>query len=148
MTRIQTILFVCTHNSCRSQIAEGLTNHLTYNKYHAFSAGTEKTEVKPLAVSVLKELGIDISSQYSKLISEAQARAAEFTKSDPEKFLFDIVITVCDNAKEACPYLPGKINIHRAFQDPSAVSGTEKEILKAYRDVRDEIKDWIIEEFK
>ncbi|MFC1724335.1 arsenate reductase ArsC [candidate division KSB1 bacterium] len=130
------ILFVCTHNSSRSQIAEGLLNHLFGNKYEAFSAGTQPGGVNKYAVEALKETGIDISFHKSENII---------------KYLdinFDYVITVCDSAKETCSYFPnGKIFIHKSFTDPSAANGSEEEILQVFRNVRDQIKDFIIETF-
>ncbi|MEZ7893018.1 MAG: arsenate reductase ArsC [Candidatus Wallbacteria bacterium] len=131
------VLFVCTHNSCRSQIAEGLMNALLKEKYEAASAGTEPTKVNINAINTLREIGIDISSHYSKNVDE-------FKAAD-----FDFVVTVCDSAQETCPYIPGARKIiHHSFNDPSNVSGTPKEIETAFRSTRDEIKNWILETFK
>lgn len=131
------VLFVCTHNSCRSQIAEGLMNALLKDKYEAASAGTEPSKVNINAVNTLKEIGIDISSHYSKNIDE-------FKAAD-----FDFVVTVCDNAREACPYIPGADKIiHHSFNDPSNISGTLEEIENAFRSTRDEIRVWLVENFK
>lgn len=125
------ILFICTHNSCRSQIAEGLVNHLCQDQFIAKSAGTEKTKVHPLAIEVMKEIDIDISYHYSKLISEFKDTT------------FDIVVTVCDQAHEACPFFPAKQVIHQSFADPSKLTGSKNEQMTAFRKTRDEIKEWI-----
>jgi arsenate reductase len=126
------VLFLCTHNSARSQIAEGLVNALYGDKYEAYSAGIQPSQVNPYAIKVMKEIGIDISKQRSKSVEEFRG----------EKF--DLVATVCDQAKEACPFFPGgKKFLHKGFKDPSQFKGTEEEILAEVRRVRDEIKDWI-----
>ncbi|MEN8155022.1 MAG: arsenate reductase ArsC [Acidobacteriota bacterium] len=128
------ILFICTHNSARSQIAEGLTNHFFGDRWEAFSAGTEATFVKPPAIKVLKELGIDISHHRSKLITEFRGEQ------------FDLVVTVCDSAKENCPYFPGaKKYIHYSFKDPSDTKGSEEDVLRSFRDSREKIKKWLDE---
>jgi arsenate reductase (thioredoxin) len=134
-TNKKTVLFLCTHNSCRSQMAEGLLNTLYKDKYKAFSAGVQKTSVNPYAVEVMKEIGIDISKHYSKLITDFQGKE------------FDYVVTVCDNAKETCPFFPAKKVIHKSFQDPSSFEGEIDETLIIFRKVRDEIKSWIDTEF-
>lgn len=128
------ILFLCTGNSCRSQMAEGLCREL-HDDFEVYSAGTKKHGMNPYAMKVMEELGIDISSQYSKVISEL-----------PETN-FDYVITVCENAKEECPYFPGGMNLHQGFDDPPALTKEiedEEEILKVYRRVRDEVKKYIL----
>lgn len=134
------ILFICTHNSARSQMAEGLTNHFFGDKWEAFSAGTEATHVKPYAIKVLEETGIDISGHRSKLSTEFR------------NVIFNTVVTVCDNAKENCPYFPGAENyIHKSFGDPSdtecpeGTKGSKDEILRSFRNSRDEIKKWLYE---
>jgi arsenate reductase (thioredoxin) len=132
----KTVLFLCTHNSCRSQMTEGLLNSIFGDEYKAYSAGIQKTSVNAYAIKVLKEIDIDISKQYSKLITVFQGKE------------FDYVITVCDNAKETCPFFPGKKVIHKSFDDPSKHSGDEKEILEKFRYVRDDIKQWIIQYFQ
>ena len=123
------ILFLCTHNSARSQMAEGLLHHLAGDRFEAFSAGTEATAVRSLAIRVMAELGIDISRQESKTL---------------DRYLderFDAVITVCDQANEACPvFLGAKTRLHWSFPDPSRVTGTEEEQLTVYRAVRDAIR--------
>lgn len=130
------VLFVCTHNSARSQMAEGLMNSLHGDRYEAYSAGTEPSEVNPRAVFVLLELGIDIAHHRSKHIDE-------FLGQD-----FDYVVTVCDHARETCPAFPGgKAPIHHGFVDPSSATGTELEKQAAFRLVRDEIRGWIATEF-
>ncbi|HDQ16089.1 MAG TPA: arsenate reductase ArsC, partial [Bacteroidetes bacterium] len=117
----KSVLFLCTHNSCRSQIAEGLLNNIFGTHYKAYSAGIEKTSVNPYALEVMKEIGIDISKQYSKSIEEFHGCN------------FDFVVTVCDNAKESCPFFPGKNIIHKSFKDPSKVKGKIEDILEAFR---------------
>lgn len=124
----QRILFICTHNSARSQMAEGLLRNLGGDHFEAFSAGTEATYVRPLAIRVMGEIGIDISKQHSKTL--------ERYLNEP----FDAVITVCDSAAEACPFFPGAVRrIHWSFEDPSKATGDEAEQLTVYRRVRDEI---------
>ncbi len=131
----KTVLFICTHNSARSQIAEGLLNTIKGTKYKAYSAGVEPSHVSPYAIEVLKDIGIDISDQKSKHLKEFEDKK------------FDYVVTVCDNAKETCPFFPGKNVIHKGFKDPSAVDGSIDEILNAFQNIRNEIKDWIEKEF-
>jgi len=129
------ILIICTHNSARSQIAEGLINALFKDRFEASSAGTEVAEVRPQAIQVLKEIGIEISHHYSKNMREFYG-----TK-------FDLVATVCDNAKKVCPVFPGvKKMIHKSFPDPSEVNGTDDEKLIAFRNVRESILKWIKED--
>ena len=125
------ILFICTHNSARSQMAEALVNAFHKDKYKAYSSGTTATSINPYIAKVLAEMGIDTSKQWSKTINEFQGKQ------------FDIVVTVCDNAKETCPFFPGKKVIHKSFTDPSKFQGTEEQILKQTRQVRDEIKEWL-----
>ena len=129
------VLFICTHNSARSQMAEALLNALKGSRYEAFSAGIEPSRVNPHAVKAMAETGIDISTHRSKSIEEFRGES------------FDYVVTVCDRAKEACPFFPGEIILHKDFKDPSAFKGTESEILEKVREVRDEIKDWIDKTF-
>jgi len=130
------VLFVCTHNSARSQMAEGLLNSLYENKYEAYSAGTEPTIVNPYAVQVMSEIGIDISKYQSKSINE-------FIEQK-----FDYVITVCDHAKESCPFFPGGLkHLHQSFEDPVSFKGNEADTLSTFRRIRDEIKAWISKEF-
>ena len=131
----QSILFLCTHNSSRSQIAEGLVNHFFKYDFEAFSAGTIATTVNPCAVKVMEEMGINIRDQYSKSIEEFKTKR------------FDHVVTVCDNAKESCPFFPGDNIIHRSFADPAAVQGSEEDKLDAFRSTRDKIYAWLNEKF-
>lgn len=126
------VLFLCTHNSARSQMAEGLLRYLGGNTFEVFSAGTEATFVRPLAIRAMSELGIDISGQQSKTL-ERYVR-------EP----FDEVITVCDAAAEACPVFPGAVRRrHWSLDDPSKASGSEEEQLAVYRRVRDELRSRI-----
>lgn len=130
------VLFVCTHNSARSQMAEGLLNSLYGNKYTAYSAGIEPTIVNPYAIQVMSEIGIDISKHQAKSINEFMEQK------------FDYVIAVCDHANETCPFFPGGLKrLHQSFEDPASFKGEEDEVLSAFRRIRDEIKDWIAEEF-
>lgn len=129
------VLFLCTHNSARSQMAEGLLNHLFGDRYEAYSAGTNPSGVNPLAVEVMREIGIDISRQRSKSLEEFEGME------------FDYVVTLCDGAKEECPYFPGKRHIHRSFPDPSSFEGSYEEKLELFRRVRDDIRRWIEETF-
>jgi len=132
----QKVLFICTHNSARSQMAEGFLRSLYGERYEAFSAGTEPGGVNPYAVEVMHETGIDITHHYSKSSDEFQGT------------VFDHIVTVCDHAKENCPFFPGAKNyMHKSFPDPSAAKGTQQEKLAVFRTVRDEIKDWIIDTF-
>jgi arsenate reductase len=126
------VLFLCTHNSARSQMAEGLLRHLAGDRFEPFSAGTEATRVRPLAIRAMAELGIDISGQESKTL--------DGYLGEP----FDAVITVCDDANEACPVFPGaRARLHWSFLDPSKATGTEQEQLAVYRRVRDAIRERI-----
>ena len=126
------VLFLCTHNSARSQMAEGLLRHLGGDRFEAHSAGTEATGVRPEAVRAMAEIGVDISSQESKTLHRYLGEA------------FDYVITVCDAANEACPAFPGAgRRLHWSFEDPSAASGPEEEWLAAFRRVRDGIGERI-----
>lgn len=135
-TRKKTVLFLCTHNSSRSQMAEGMLNSLYGEHYQAFSAGTHPSEVNPYAVKVMSEIGIDISQQSSKSLDS-------FIKQN-----FAYVITVCDHAKETCPFFAGGENrLHQSFPDPSAFRGSEMDALAVFRQVRDEIKVWLIQQF-
>jgi len=131
------VLFICTHNSARSQLAEGLLNHSFSQDHQGFSAGTEATAVRPQAIAVMAEIGCDISHYRSKTVHEF------------EGIDFDYVITVCDNAKETCPYFPGaRAYIHKSFKDPSSVEGTEEDKLQAFRNTREEIKAWLEDMFR
>ncbi len=127
------VLFLCTGNSCRSQMAEGLLRYFGNNKFEVFSAGTHPSVVHPLAIEAMKEIGIDISNHRSKHVSEFLGQN------------FDYVITVCDKAKESCPTFPGQVKrIHWSFEDPAEATGTKEERMKVFRKVRDEIKEHIL----
>lgn len=129
------ILFLCTGNSCRSQMAEGWARYLKGNVIEPYSAGIETHGLNPYAVKVMAEVGVDISNHRSKHINEV--------KHIP----FDWVITVCDSAKESCPVFPGKVKrFHISFEDPPRLAKdakSEEEILSYYRKVRDEIREFI-----
>lgn len=126
------MIFVCTHNSARSQMAEGMLRAWAGDRFEAFSAGTEATRVRPEATAVMAEIGIDISAQTSKTL---------------EPFLgeeFHWLITVCDQAREACPTIPGvRQQAHWSIDDPSAVEGDEEARLAAFREARDRLRDRI-----
>ncbi len=124
------VLFVCTHNSARSQMAEGMVRAWGGDRFEAFSAGTEATRVRPEAIAVMNEIGIDITGHTSKTILPFIGEA------------FAWVITVCDTAKESCPVIPGAAQLaHWSIDDPSIVEGTEEERLEAFRTARDVIRD-------
>ncbi|MEC9282752.1 MAG: arsenate reductase ArsC [Bdellovibrionota bacterium] len=127
------ILFLCTGNSCRSQMAEALARHKLSTDHRFFSAGTKTHGMNPRAIQVLEELGLDTSQQRSKTLEEV-----------PENL--DLVITVCSDADENCPHMPGVVVHHQAFDDPPRITKDfkdEEEILKVYRRVRDEISSYI-----
>jgi arsenate reductase len=131
----QRVLFLCTHNSARSQMAEGLLRSLGGDRFAAFSAGTEATQVRPLAIRAMAELGIDISAQESKTLDRYLREP------------FDKVITVCDDAKEACPvFYAAHERLHWSFPDPSRATGSDEEQLAVYRQVRDAIRARIEQE--
>lgn len=128
----QRVLFICTHNSARSQMAEGWLRHQYGDRFEAHSAGTEATGVRPLAVQVMAEAGVDIAGQESKTLERYLQQ------------LWDYVITVCDQANEVCPLFPGgKERLHWSFPDPSQAVGTLEEQLAAYRDVQDALRNRI-----
>ena len=124
------ILFLCTGNSCRSQMGQGLLRKLGGGEYEAFSAGTKPAErVHPLAVATLAEQGIDISAHTPKLLDDFAGQT------------FDLLITTCDSANEECPYYPGaKARLHWSLPDPAAATGTEEEIRAAFREVADDLE--------
>jgi len=127
------VLFLCTGNSCRSQMAEGWTRHLLGGHVDAFSAGTAPSGLHPLAVRVMKEAGVDISGQRSKSLDEFLGTP------------FDLVITLCDDARQSCPIFSGAASmVHMGFPDPAKASGTEEEVLGIYRQVRDRIRSELI----
>ncbi len=131
------VLFLCTANSCRSQMAEGIVNHLMGDRIDAFSAGTMATYVNPRAIAVLREIGIDISSHRSKGLTEFE--------HEP----FDYVITLCGSANENCPFFFGGVErIHIGFDDPAGAVGSDEEIMNEFRRVRDEIRERLSAFFK
>jgi len=126
------VLILCTGNSARSQMAEGLLRHDAGDHFTVESAGTKPSTVRPEAITVMKELGIDITSHRSKHVDE-------FAGQD-----FDYVLTVCDNAKESCPVFFGKATrLHHSFADPAAVEGSEEKRLAEFRRVRDELRSYL-----
>lgn len=129
------VLFLCTHNSARSQMAEGMLSYLAGDRFEVQSAGTEATHVRPLAARAMEEIGVDISGQESKTLDRYLGEP------------FDYVVTVCDDANEACPAFPGaKERLHWSLPDPSAAWGTEEERLSVFRSVRDRIRGLVEEE--
>lgn len=132
MTDKPSVLILCTGNSARSQMAEGLLKHICGDAYMVESAGTDPSQVRAEAIGVLAEIGIDISKNRSKSVNEFAGRK------------FDYVLTVCDNAQEACPYFPaGTKLVHHGFDDPATVTGDESTRLAAFRKVRDEINAYL-----
>ena len=132
MKRKIKILFLCTGNSCRSQMAEGWAKHLKADSIEAYSAGIKPIGVSPRALKVMAEAGVDISTHTSKSINEL---------GDVK---FDYVVTLCDIARQSCPVFPGKAKmIHRSFADPYFARGSEERILAEFRKVRDEIKTFV-----
>ena len=131
----QRVLVLCTANSARSQMAEGLLRHYAGNRFEVESAGTNPGRVRPEAIAVLSEIGIDISSHRSKHIDEFRDQS------------FDYVLTVCDNAKETCPIYHGQTHrIHQNFEDPAAVQGSEAERLASFRDqIREYLRRFVQE---
>lgn len=136
MPRKLAILFLCTGNSCRSQMAEGFANHLKPDEIQAYSAGIETHGINPLAVTVMAEAGVDISDYRSKHLDEFKDTA------------IDAVVTLCSHAHETCPWFPGKAKvIHRGFDDPPKLAAgkkTDEEKLDCYRKVRNDIRDWVL----
>ncbi|WP_159799987.1 arsenate reductase ArsC [Flavobacterium sp. MK4S-17] len=125
------ILVLCTGNSCRSQIAEGYLRHFSGNRAEVYSAGTQTHGVNPKAIAVMREDGIDISMHTSNNVDEYS------------NINFDYVITVCDNAKEQCPFFPGNaLKFHHNFPDPAKATGNDEEVMKQFREVRDMIKEF------
>jgi len=135
--RKKRVLFICTHNSARSQMAEGLLRKMYGDKFEVFSAGTEPSGVNPYAIRAMLEIGIDISLHRSKSIDEFKGKN------------FELVATVCDRAKENCPFFPsGKRVMHQQFEDPSEIKGSDEEIMKGFRRIRDELSSWIKNTFE
>ena len=130
MSARKRVLILCTGNSARSQMAEGLLRHDAGNIFDVYSGGVEPTQVRPEAIEAMNDIGIDISSHRSKSVDEFAGQE------------FDYVITVCDNANERCPIFPGNTKrIHWSFEDPAATEGDEEARREVFRRVRDEIRD-------
>jgi len=130
------VLFICTANAARSQMAEGLLREKYGDRFEVFSAGTRQSKVSSRAITVMQEIGIDISHHRSKTLTEFAGIS------------FDLAVTLCDNAHAVCPVVPcAKKTIHHGFADPHLTPGTEEEILDGYRRVRDGIAAWIDHEF-
>ena len=131
------ILFICTANAARSQMAEGLLRAKFGDWYEIFSAGTRQSKVSTRTIAVMQEIGIDISHHRSKTLAEFAG------------VTFDLAVTLCDNAHAICPIVPGaKKTIHHGFADPHLTAGTDEEVLEGYRKVRDEIAAWIDTTFR
>jgi arsenate reductase (thioredoxin) len=129
MNQKQRVLILCTGNSARSQMAEGLLHHMSGDRFEVESAGTIATFVRPQAIAIMSEIGIDISEHRSKSLDE-------FLDTP-----FDYVITVCDNANETCPMFPGPAKrIHWSFDDPAAMQGSDEQVMDGFRRVRNEIR--------
>lgn len=136
MSEKKKVLILCTGNSARSQMAEGLLKYITQGAYDVYSAGTKPSIVRPEAIRALAEIGIDISGNRSKSVEE-------FVDEE-----IDYVLTVCDNAKENCPYFPAKTKvIHHSFEDPAEAEGDEETRLTAFRKIRHEIKEYFENDF-
>jgi arsenate reductase len=130
MSELRRVLILCTGNSARSQMAEGLLRDEAGDRFEVFSAGVEPTEIRPLAIKAMSEVGIDISGQRSKSVDEFAGQE------------FDYVITVCDNANQECPIFPGKTKrIHWSIEDPAAAEGNEEDQLSVFCRVRDELRE-------
>jgi arsenate reductase len=127
------VLFLCTGNSARSQMAEGLMRHFRGDEFEVFSAGVEPKGVHPQAIEAMQEIGVDISGQQSKHVNDLPIKE------------FDCIITLCDHAAQNCPVFPGTgKRMHQEFPDPAQVHGSEHEVLEAFRKVRDELKQFIL----
>jgi arsenate reductase (thioredoxin) len=127
------VLFLCTGNSARSQMAEGLMRHFRGDEFDVFSAGVDPKGVHPQAIVAMLEIGVDISGQKSKHVDDLPIKE------------IDCIITLCDHAAQNCPVFPGKgVRLHQGFSDPAAVQGTEQDVLEAFRKVRDELKQFIL----
>jgi len=136
MTTKTRVLFVCTANAARSQMAEGLLRAKYSDRYEVFSAGTRQSKVSTSAIAVMREIGIDISHHRSKTLAELEGES------------FDLAVTLCDNAHVICPIIScAKMTIHHGFTDPHLIPGSNETILDGYRRVRNEIANWIEQEF-
>jgi arsenate reductase len=128
----QKVLILCTGNSARSQMAEGLLRHDAGDRFEVFSAGVNPTKVRPEAIAVMQELGIDLSAHHSKHVNEFANQS------------FDYILTVCDHARELCPIFAAKtVTIHHSFADPADFEGSEQDRLALFRKVRDEIREYL-----
>jgi arsenate reductase len=126
------VLILCTGNSARSQMAEGLLRHFAGDRFDVFSAGTHPSQVRPEAIAVMHEIGIDISTHRSKPVTEFEGQ------------VFDYVLTVCAHAREHCPIFPGGITLHRSFTDPPGIAeGTDEERLAVFRRVRNQLSEYL-----
>jgi arsenate reductase (thioredoxin) len=133
----KTVLFICKHNSARSQMVEGLLKELYGQYYNVYSAGTNPGKVRPYAVQVMANRGINISKNRSKSLNEFKG------------VKFDYVVTVCDGEGDACPFFPGaKTYIHKSFKDPTLVKGDENEKIICFTQIRNQIEEWIKTTFK
>src|SRR3990170_6882272 len=132
---MKTVLFLCKHNSARSQMAEAFLNRLCGDKFKAESAGITPTQINPYVARVMAEIGISLVGHRSKSVTEFHGRT------------FNYVVTVCDLTREECPFFPGEIEMNKSFPDSSSFGGTEEEILTKVRETRDEIKEWIDKTF-
>lgn len=133
---LPSVLFVCTHNSARSQLGEALLRHDHAARYTAFSGGTEETLVKPEVLTVLAEIGVDTTPLFSKTLDHFESGGVDY------------VVTVCDSAKEACPWFQGRVRtVHRPFADPSNETRSAERRVQAFRKTRDEIRAWLKEAF-
>lgn len=131
------VLFICTHNSARSQMAEGFLRSMYGGRYEAYSAGVKPTRINPYAIDVMREAGVDLSKQRSKSVDEFRGMK------------FDYVITVCDDARETCPFFPtAKKYAHKSFENPAEPMADREDITESFRHVRDEIRGWVRNTFK
>jgi len=136
VTEKKRVLFVCTHNSARSQMAEAFLNSIYGDRYETSSAGTEPTKINPYVVAAMKQIGLDLSNNQAKSVDEFMGQK------------LDLIITLCDEAQETCPFFPGgKEYSHQSFRDPGACAGSEEEILACVRRIRDEISAWVRQHF-
>ena len=126
------VLFICSHNAARSQMAEGYLRARHGDRFEAFSAGTKASTLSPYAIRVMQEIGVDISGHRSKSLNEIAGRE------------MDVAVIVCDAAKSACPFFPwAKVTLHAIFRNPKEFAGTDDEIINGFREIRDEITGWI-----
>ena len=136
MTQKTRVVFICTANAARSQMAEGLLRAKYGDRFEVFSAGTRPSRVSTRAIRVMQEIGIDISHHRSKSLDEISGQT------------FDLAVTLCDRANQVCPVMTcAKKTLHHGFPDPHMTSGTEEDLIEGYRKVRDEIAAWIDETF-